>query len=47
MEGQLLIATLAQRITFTLLPGQTVKPDIRHNLALRPGGEVKGMVKKR
>lgn len=47
LEGQLLLATLAQRVTFTLLPGQTVKPDIRHNLALRPGGEVKARVKKR
>jgi hypothetical protein len=47
MEGQLLIATLAHHVTFALLPGQTVKPDIRHNLALRPGGELKAMVKKR
>jgi cytochrome P450 len=47
MEGQLLIATLAQRVTFTLLPGQIVKPDIRHNLALRHGGELKAKVNKR
>jgi|SRR6266487_560658 len=47
MEGQLLIATLAQRVTFTLLPGQTIEPDTLHNLALRPGGKVEAVVKKR
>jgi cytochrome P450 len=47
MEGQLLIATLAQRVTFTLLPGQTIEPDTVHNLALRPGGKVEAVVKKR
>ncbi|HXZ06185.1 MAG TPA: cytochrome P450 [Ktedonobacteraceae bacterium] len=47
MESQLLIATLVQRVAFTLLARQTVKPDIRHNLALRPGGELKVMVKQR
>ena len=46
MEGQLLIATLAQRVHFTLLPGQTIEPDPVHNLALRPGGKVKVVVKK-
>ena len=47
MEGQLLIATLAQRVTFTLVPGQTVEPDSLHNLALRPGGKVEVVVKRR
>jgi hypothetical protein len=47
MEGQLLIATLAQRVTFALVPGQTFEPDPLHNLALRPGGKVKAIVKKR
>lgn len=47
MEGQLLIATLAQRVTFTLVPGQTIEPDPVHNLALRPGGKVKAVIKKR
>ncbi|MBV9690416.1 MAG: cytochrome P450 [Ktedonobacteraceae bacterium] len=47
MEGQLLLATLAQRATFTLVPGQRIKPDPEHNLALRPNGKVKVVVKKR
>lgn len=47
MEGQLLIATLAQRVTFALIPGQTVEPDPAHNLALRPGGKVEAIVKRR
>jgi len=47
MEGQLLIAALAQNITFVLEPGQTIEPDPLHNLALRPGGKVEAMVKKR
>jgi cytochrome P450 len=47
MEGQLLIATLAQRVTFSLIPGQTVEPDPTHNLALRPGGKVEAVVKRR
>ncbi len=47
MEGQLLLATLAQRVTFTLVPGQTIQPDPIHNLTLRPGGKVAVVVKKR
>nr|MDQ2715621.1 cytochrome P450 [Chloroflexota bacterium] len=47
MEGQLLIAALAQRVSFALLPGQTIEPDPVHNLALRPGGKVQAVVKKR
>jgi cytochrome P450 len=47
MEGQLLIATLTQRVTFDLVPGQTIEPDPVHNLALRPGGKVKALVKRR
>jgi cytochrome P450 len=47
MEGQLLIATLAQRVHFALVPGQTIEPDPVHNLALRPGGKVEAVVKKR
>jgi cytochrome P450 len=41
MEGHLLIATLAQRVHFQLVPGQTIAPDPVHNLALRPGGKWK------
>jgi cytochrome P450 len=40
MEGQLLIAAIAQRYTFSLVPGQHIAPDIIHHLALRPGGKV-------
>ncbi|MBV8695412.1 MAG: cytochrome P450 [Ktedonobacteraceae bacterium] len=47
MEGQLLLATLAQRATFTLVPGQRIKPDPEHNFALRPNGKVKVVVKRR
>jgi cytochrome P450 len=41
MEGQLLIAAIAQRVTFSLVPGQQIVPDVVHHLALRPGGEVR------
>jgi cytochrome P450 len=47
MEGHLLLATLAQRVRFSLVPGQTVVPDPVHHLALRPAGEVKVLVKRR
>jgi len=47
MEGHLLIATLAQRVHFTLVPGQTIEPDPVHNLALRPGGKVEVIVEQR
>ncbi len=46
MEGQLLIATLAQHATFTLAPGQHIEPDPVHNLALRPGGKVEAVVQR-
>ncbi len=47
MEGHLLLATLAQRTTFTLVPGQTIQPDFGKTLVLRPGNAVKVVVKKR
>lgn len=47
MEGQLLIATLVQHATFTLVPGQHIEPDPVHNLALRPGGKVEFVVQKK
>jgi cytochrome P450 len=40
MESQLLIATITQRYTFSLVPGQQIVPDVVHHLALRPGGQV-------
>ncbi len=47
MEGQLLIAAIAQRYTFSLVPGQHIEPDVVHNLALRPGGKVQAIAYKR
>jgi cytochrome P450 len=47
MEGHLLLATLAQRVSFALVPGQTVLPDPIHHLTLRPMGEVRVLVKRR
>jgi len=47
MEAHLLMATLAQRVHFLLVPGQAIAPDPVHNLALRPGGKVEVAVKKR
>ncbi len=47
MEGHLLLATIAQRASFSLVPGQTIEPDPVHHLALRPAGAVNVTVKKR
>ncbi|MBV9689279.1 MAG: cytochrome P450 [Ktedonobacteraceae bacterium] len=47
LEGHLLLATLAQRMTFTLVPGQTIRFDIENTLTLRPKGKVEVIVKKR
>ena len=47
MEGHLLLATLAQRVSFSLVPGQAIEPDPVHHLALRPAGAVNVVVKKR
>ncbi len=47
MEGHLLLATIAQRASFSLVPGQSIEPDPVHHLALRPAGVVNVTVKKR
>ncbi len=47
MEGQLLLATLAQRVSFTLVPGQTIEPDPMHHLTFSPGGKMEVIVKRR
>ncbi len=47
MEGQLLIATLAQRATFLPVPNQVIAPDLTKTLALRPYGKVEAVVKRR
>jgi cytochrome P450 len=38
MEGHLLLATLAQRVTFALVPDQQIVIDPIHHLTLRPAG---------
>ena len=47
MEGHLLLATLVQRVSFALVPGQTIESDSVHHVALRPAGAVHVTVKKR
>ena len=47
MEGHLLLAMLAQKVVFTLEPGQTIEPDLNHHLTMRPGGKVNMVVSKR
>jgi cytochrome P450 len=47
MEGHLLLVTLAQRVSFSLILGQQVVPDPVHHLALRPAGQVNVVVKRR
>jgi cytochrome P450 len=47
MEGHLLLATLAQRVHFTLLPDQTMHPDLVDHLVLRPAGRLYATVHKR
>jgi cytochrome P450 len=47
MEGHLLLATLAQHVSFSLVPSQSIEPDPVHHLALRPNGAVNVVVKKR
>ena len=47
MEGHLLLATLAQRANFSLVPGQTIEPDLAHHVTMRPAGAVHVLVKKK
>lgn len=47
MEGHLLLATLAQRAHFTLLPDQRMNPDLVEHLVLRPAENLYVKVKKR
>jgi cytochrome P450 len=47
MEGHLLLATLAQRVNFSLLPGQSMNPDLVDHLVLRPAGNLYATVEKR
>jgi len=45
MEGHLLLATLAQRVRFELVPGQRVAPDPK--VTLRPRGDIRMVVRRR
>lgn len=45
MEGPLVLATLAQKVTFSLEPGQTIQPDVNNHVAMRPAGQVNMQVK--
>jgi cytochrome P450 len=47
MEGHLLLAALAQRVSFSMVPDQRIKIDPVHNLTLRPVGALNAKVKKR
>ncbi|WP_165422928.1 cytochrome P450 [Ktedonosporobacter rubrisoli] len=47
LEGPLLLATLAQRVTFELVPGQHIVPDLRKTAALRPSHGIKVIVRRR
>ncbi|GCF07137.1 cytochrome P450 [Dictyobacter arantiisoli] len=46
MMGQLLVATLAQHVTFSLIPGQHVAPDPSQNITLCPNGKLAAVVQK-
>jgi cytochrome P450 len=45
MEAQLVLATLVQRVTFELMPGQTIVPEPL--ITLRPKGGVRVVVRRR
>jgi cytochrome P450 len=47
MEGHLLLATLAQRVSFELASQGSVEPDPYHTLAIRPMGGLPVIVKRR
>lgn len=47
MEGQLLLATLAQRVSFALVPDQPLVVDPVHHLTLRPAGPLNVTVTRR
>jgi cytochrome P450 len=47
MEGHLLLATLAQHVTFELVEGQQIVPDPNANLTIRPKYGVKMIVRRR
>ncbi|HLG60320.1 MAG TPA: hypothetical protein VKY19_00180 [Ktedonosporobacter sp.] len=47
MEGHLLLATLAQHVTFDLVPGQQVEPSPLKTITSRPKYPLKMVVRRR
>ncbi|HLZ61551.1 MAG TPA: cytochrome P450 [Ktedonosporobacter sp.] len=47
LMGHLLLATLAQRVSFSLVPGQTIKPTLVNSMTWRPEGIVRMTIRKR
>ncbi|GCE17014.1 cytochrome P450 [Dictyobacter kobayashii] len=47
MEGHLILATLAQHVTFDLVSGQQVTPDPNKTITIRPHAPIKMVVKRR
>ncbi|HEX7736877.1 MAG TPA: cytochrome P450 [Ktedonobacteraceae bacterium] len=47
LEGHLLLATLAQRVSFSLVPGQIMNPDLVDHLVLRPAGTLYATITRR
>jgi cytochrome P450 len=47
MEGHLLLATVAQRVTFDLLPNQPIRADVNRNILLGPDRPVMAKVRRR
>lgn len=47
MEGHLLLATLAQRVTFELVPGQHIEPEPNRTITIRPKYPMKMIVHRR
>jgi hypothetical protein len=47
MEGQLLLTTLAQRVTFELAPGQSLELDPNKSLTMRTKNTIQMIVRRR
>jgi cytochrome P450 len=47
MEGHLLLATLAQRVSFELVSGQRIEPDPNKTITIRPKYGIKMVVRRR
>lgn len=47
MEGHLLVTTLAQRVSFELVPGQHIEPDPTKTITIRPKHSIKMVMRRR